>query len=87
LIPNAGSLGPAEKVRSRIIGSLEKLQASNGVGHDHECRIETVISKIREIRDGAFARLSRHPVLQVLLLPFGGVRGMVGIELLSRLNF
>jgi len=76
----------AEKARTTVIGALEKLPGPSAVGRSYTRPIRDAIEEIRAIRDGAFARLSQHPVLQVLFLPFGGLGGVFGIELLSKLN-
>jgi hypothetical protein len=77
----------AEKARSTIVGSLERLPVSAPIGRRLTRQLEETVGQIKSVQYGAFARLSQHPVLQVLLLPFGGVGGMVGIDLLSKLNF
>ena len=47
---------------------------------------EFVLSEVKSIRQGAFARFSQHPVLQALLIPFGGIGGVYLIDFLVKLN-
>jgi hypothetical protein len=48
-------------------------------------QIELLMERIRNTREGAFARFSQQPALQALLLPFGGYGGVQLVEYL--INF
>ncbi len=51
-----------------------------------EKQIAWVLDEVGTIREGAFAPFSQHPVLQSLIVPFGGVGGMFLIDLLAKMN-
>lgn len=47
-------------------------------------QIESVLGEVRSIRQGAFAPFTQHPIVQSLLVPFGGVGGIYLIEFLIK---
>ena len=49
-------------------------------------QIESVLDEVRSIRQGAFAPFTQNPVVQSLLVPFGGVGGIYLIEFLTKMN-
>ncbi|MBU0910834.1 MAG: hypothetical protein KJ717_14795, partial [Proteobacteria bacterium] len=49
-------------------------------------QIEFALGEVRSCRQGTFAPFSQHPVLQALLIPFGGVGGLYLFDLLAKLN-
>jgi ABC-type transport system involved in multi-copper enzyme maturation permease subunit len=49
-------------------------------------QIESVLGEVRSIKQGAFAPFTQHPLVQSLLVPFGGVGGIYLIEFLTKMN-
>ena len=79
----------AEKARTRIVESLTRLQTDllfegRKPGPPIMRQIAYTIHEIKSIREGAFAPLSQHPVLHVIMVVSGGLGGMFGLDLLSR---
>ena len=81
----------AEKARARVMDWCQRLQSatllSNQTANMRKVgQLEYAMQEIRSIREGAFASLSQHPLLHVLFVAFGGLGGMFGLDLLSKLN-
>lgn len=49
-------------------------------------RIEFALQEITDLREGAFAPFSKHPLVQALFVPFGGVGGVYLLDFLSKMN-
>ena len=80
----------AEQARATTIRRLTK-QLAGTLAEKEEDRslvsqIEFALNEVRSSRQGAFAPFSQHPVLQALLIPFGGVGGVYLFDLLAKLN-
>jgi hypothetical protein len=79
----------AEELRKASIHSLkEKLIQVLTVRDPDQRRvkqIEFALKEISAIDEGAFAPFSQHPMVQALIVPFGGVGGMYLIDFLTRL--
>jgi hypothetical protein len=72
----------AEFARGEAITAIEKrvLSAEGGAEAERHrgCQLERVLEAIRELREGAFAHLSHHPILAALLAAPGGI-GLVAL--------
>jgi hypothetical protein len=53
---------------------------------DRMKQIESVLGEVRSIKEGAFAPFTQHPLVQSLLVPFGGVGGIYLVEFLTKMN-
>lgn len=71
----------------RLRGNLYEAigEASDGSAF-RASQIRLLIEEVQELRRGAFAHWSHHPVVKAVLLPFGGVGAVVLFELLSSLG-
>lgn len=49
-------------------------------------QIQSVLDEVKSVKQGAFAPFSQHPVVQSLLVPFGGVGGVYLIQFLTKMN-
>ena len=80
----------AEGLRKTSIHRLkEKLvRVLTESGPDEGCvkQIDFALKEVGAIDEGAFAPFSQHPVVQALIVPFGGVGGMYLIDFLAKLN-
>ncbi|MCK9295588.1 MAG: hypothetical protein M0P70_10950 [Desulfobulbaceae bacterium] len=80
----------AERARAAAIQRLTKqlagTLADKTEGQSLASQIEFALSEVRSSRQGAFAPFTQHPVLQALLIPFGGVGGIYLFDLLAKLN-
>lgn len=77
----------AEKARSTFIESLTDRLASPKGAEEDKCsaeQIQTIINRIASLRNGAFAPLTRHPVVRAALLPFGSIGGVAFLDYLSK---
>lgn len=73
LIEALGYQREARAARARILDDLQQYRLNAGA-HSSERRIAgDVIKKTRSIREGAFSPWIRHPLLQSLALPLGGL--------------
>lgn len=80
----------AEKARETTIKYLTKqLAGSCSSEADNNCSAKSIafaLDQVRSCRQGAFVPFSQHPVLQALLIPFGGVGGVYLFDFLAKLN-
>lgn len=77
----------AEKGRRRVLERLRDGLAEE-IGRaapNREAQYEQAIQEIRNERRGSFRPVAEDPVVRALLIPFGGVGGVVLIDHLSRL--
>jgi hypothetical protein len=80
----------AERARTCAVDRLKRLKsdvlASETPSQDLIKYTDFVLDEVRSIRQGAFAPFTQHPVVQSLLVPFGGVGGIYLIEFLTKMN-
>ena len=80
----------AEQARATTIQRLTRQLAGTHADKAKDqglvSQIEFALNEVRSSRQGAFAPFSQHPVLQALLIPFGGVGGLYLFDLLAKLN-
>jgi hypothetical protein len=80
----------AERARAdvvhRLTTHLALVLSNKNPDQNRLKRIEFVLNEVKSIRDGAFAPFTQHPVVQALLVPFGGVGGIYLIDFFTRLN-
>lgn len=80
----------AERARGTAVQRLNRQMAGtlaeNPAGADQVRQIEFVLKEVKSTQQGAFAPFSQHPVLQALLIPFGGVGGLYLFDFLTKLN-
>jgi hypothetical protein len=81
----------AEKARKNVISRLSNklvtVISEKLPNKEQKERIEFVLNEVRSIQKGAFAPFMKHPAVQALLVPFGGVGGLALVEqLLEKLN-
>lgn len=80
----------AERARAdvvhRLTTHLALVLSNKNPDQNRVKRIEFVLNEVKSIRDGAFAPFTQHPVVQALLVPFGGVGGIYLIDFLTKLN-
>ena len=79
----------AEKTRQAALERLMTAHVSVLAGNRDEKqlkRIEFVMDHVKSIQTGAFAPFTRNPVIQALLVPFGGVGGVYIFDILGKLN-
>lgn len=79
----------AERARREAVDRLKRLEneyGSQGESEDRRRleRIQYLVERIQNVRRGAFVPWSQHPVVRVLVIPFGGVGFMVLLELLAK---
>ncbi len=81
----------AERARASALGRLKDLLLANLADKDPSPsltrHIEAVLDEVRSMRQGAFTPFTQHPLLQSLLVPFGGVGGIYLIDFLTKMNF
>ena len=81
----------AESVRTCVVGrlsdSLRAVKADDNPSPAMIAYIEFVLDQVRSVRQGAFTPFTQHPVLQSLLVPFGGVGGVYLVDFLAKMNF
>ncbi|MEK6708062.1 MAG: hypothetical protein AABY81_04545 [Pseudomonadota bacterium] len=70
----------AETARTKTLENYEKLLLGSTLPQIR--RINSLMDRIRNTRNGAFAPFGQQPALQALLLPFGGYGGVQLIEYL-----
>lgn len=80
----------AEKARSAVVDRLTKaqvrLQSEKTPDGQQMQYLGFVLGDVRSMRKGAFAPLSQHPVVQAVLLPFGGLGGVALLDYLTKLK-
>jgi hypothetical protein len=80
----------AEGARSCAVGRLKTtlfdILKEEKPNPDRIRQIESVLDEIGSIRQGAFAPFTQHPLVQSLLVPFGGVGGIYLIEFFTKMN-
>jgi hypothetical protein len=80
----------AEDARTCAVGRLKdilyKTLKEEKPAPDRIKHIGFVLGEIRSINQGAFAPFTQHPVVQSLLVPFGGVGGMYLIDFFRKMN-
>jgi hypothetical protein len=76
----------AEKTRKTVIKNITNMKVfltaqSKSTAHDvMEKQIDIALIQIQEINEGAFQSLTRDPAVQAILIPFGGVGGVMLLE-------
>jgi hypothetical protein len=80
----------AESARTCVVDRLKDLLfltlKDEKPNSDRIKQIESVLDEVKSIKQGAFAPFTQHPVVQSLLVPFGGVGGIYLIEFLTKMN-
>lgn len=82
----------SEHARTNVLDRLSKqlLRAmTNKPSYsDDDClrEIKYVMDEVRAMRSGAFAPFTQHPLVQALVLPFGGAGGLALLDLFVKLN-
>ena len=81
----------AEKTRGGAEGRLKQMlrdvKADQNPSQTLTSYIESALDEVTSIRAGAFVPFTQHPVLQSLLVPFGGVGGIYLVDFLAKVNF
>ncbi|HVN25271.1 MAG TPA: hypothetical protein VMT71_14960, partial [Syntrophorhabdales bacterium] len=81
----------AEKTRTGSVGRLKELLRTAKKDENQDATlngyIQFAIDEVESIRTGAFLPFTQHPVLQSLLVPFGGVGGIYLVDFLAKVNF
>ncbi len=76
----------AEKARSwaveRLTDECVRVKGNPSVPEQHAEQIHLLVEEIRNLRKGAFVPFIQQPVVKAVLLPFGGVGGVVLIQYL-----
>jgi len=80
----------AEGARAGTVRFLRERRAA-AIFHDQPDeervkRIEFTLKEISDLREGAFAPFTKHPLVQALFVPFGGVGGVYLFEFLTKMN-
>ncbi|MCP4895873.1 MAG: hypothetical protein GY906_02775, partial [bacterium] len=68
------------KLRSRFTGSEDKKEQRR------HAQIELTIEELKNLKTGAFAPWSQHPLVRAIILPFGGAGTVLVLEVLSKLG-
>jgi hypothetical protein len=79
----------AERARQAALDRLMMFQVSvvaGGADEQQLKRIDFATESVKSIRAGAFAPYIQNPVVQALMVPFGGVGGMYALDFLGKLN-
>jgi hypothetical protein len=77
----------AERARTAAIRRLrEQILKNCSSNQDHAKKINVVLQEIKSIDEGAFLPFMQHPIVQTLLLPFGGIGGAYLIDYLEKMN-
>ena len=63
-----------------------RVLATEPVNQEKMKRIEFVLKEISVLKEGAFAPFTQQPLLQALLVPFGGVGGVFMVDFFSKMN-
>ncbi|HME44560.1 MAG TPA: hypothetical protein VKF36_15830 [Syntrophorhabdales bacterium] len=81
----------AERARTCAVDRLKDLLLINlgdkKPSPDLTKHIEAALDEVRSMRQGAFAPFTQHPIVQSLLVPFGGVSGIYLVDFLAKMNF
>jgi hypothetical protein len=80
----------AEHARADAVHRLKeesmRVLATEPVNQEKMKRIEFVLKEISSLKEGAFAPFTQQPLLQALLVPFGGVGGVFMVDFFSKMN-
>lgn len=81
----------AEASRRTSLLALRKLRSrfQNSAAQDEQRRaaqIELTIEELKNLKTGAFAPWSQHPLVRAVILPFGGAGTVLVLEILSKLG-
>lgn len=80
----------AEHARQAALSRLVTIQtaayASSKPDEEYLRCIDAIINNVKGLREGAFLPFMQNPVIQALLVPFGGVGGAYAFEILGKLN-
>ena len=80
----------AEETRTGAINRLKEMLllvlAVKPLNHDMVEYVESVIDEVKSIRQGAFLPIMEHPLVQALLVPFGGVGSVYLIDFFTKMN-
>jgi hypothetical protein len=80
----------AEHARTDAVHRLKeesmRVLATEPVNQEKMKRIEFVLKEISLLKEGAFAPFTQQPLLQALLVPFGGVGGVFMVDFFSKMN-
>jgi hypothetical protein len=80
----------AERARTSVVNRLKKLLfhvlTDESRDHDMVDHIQFVINEVKSMREGAFAPVMQHPLVQALVVPFGGVGGVYLIDFFTKMN-
>lgn len=80
----------AEKFRKvalvRLSQEVIEARVDAAISSEQRGYLESVLRDVETIRRGAFAPYLQNPVLQTLLVPFGGLGGLQLLDLLSRIK-
>jgi hypothetical protein len=70
----------------RLTNHLFVVLSNEKPNQDRVKRIEFVLNEVKSTQEGAFAPFTQHPVMQALVVPFGGVGGLYLIDFFTKLN-
>ena len=80
----------AEGARACAVAHLKKILfdtlKEEKPAPDRIKHIGFVLGEVRSIKQGAFAPFTQHPIVQSLLVPFGGVGGIYLIDFFTKMN-
>ena len=80
----------AEKLRTQVIDRLSRkligLYAAPVPDAARQARVRSVLEEVKSIRQGAFSPFFQNPVVQALVVPFGGVGGLTLLDFLNKLT-
>jgi hypothetical protein len=79
----------SEHARQKALDRLMALHVSAVATGSNDQKLKSIgfaTDSIRSIRSGAFAPYSQNPVVQALMVPFGGVGGLYAIDFLDKLK-
>jgi hypothetical protein len=75
-----------EATLQRLTMRLAEILRDKGQDQGRIRQIEFALKEVRSNRKGAFAPFTHHPLLQSLMIPFGGVGGWYFLEFLAKLT-
>jgi hypothetical protein len=79
--------GAAERARRKALDRLQDYQHDYAAAAGQATKADAsrrTADEVREMREGAFALLSRHPILGAVLLPSGGIGIWALVEFLAK---
>ncbi|HJV35189.1 hypothetical protein [Geomonas sp.] len=80
----------AERARQASLTRLLAIQtsayASSKPDEEYLRCIDLIISNVKGVREGAFLPFMQCPMVQALLVPFGGVGGAYALDIMGKLN-